>query len=176
MKSCKLTSCDDLDWMVLSPLLPKCICWLPLFKEVIKVEWDLCVGLWCNRIIVLIRRDISELSLSTLTPCHERAMRGEVRKVMGARWQAAMWVRVRTLASTFCDFTTTGGSWSGERSPLTWAHTSSLWLLSWKSIEGKQNHTWEAIAKIRWNITVAWKGGVAKVVTGGQKILDVLWR
>lgn len=109
-------------------------------------------------------------------PVKKRAVRGEVRKVMGARWQAAMWVRVRTLASTFCDFTTTGGSWSGERSPLTWAHTSSLWLLSWKSIEGKQNHTWEAIAKIRWNIMVAWKGGVAKVVTGGQKILDVLWR
>ena len=109
-------------------------------------------------------------------PVKKRAVRGEVRKVMGARWQAAMWVRVRTLASTFCDFTTTGGSWSGERSPLTWAHTSSLGLLSWKSIEGKQNHTWEAIAKIRWNITVAWKGGVAKVVTGGQKILDVLWR
>lgn len=43
-------------------------------------------------------------------PVKKKAVRGEVRKVMGARSQAATWVRVKTLASTFCDFTTTGGS------------------------------------------------------------------
>lgn len=108
-------------------------------------------------------------------PEKKRAVRWS-RKVMGARSQAATWVRMRTLAFTFCDFTTTGGSWSEERSPLTWAHTRSLWLLSYKSNEGKQNQKREAIAKIRWNIMVAWNRGVAKVVTSGQKILDIFWK
>lgn len=63
----------------------------------------------------------------------------------------------------------------GEK-PSDWAHTRSLWLLSWKSNEGKQSHKQEAITKIRWNTMMAWVRGVAKVGTSGQKILEIFWR
>lgn len=112
----------------------------------------------------------------TKRPVKKKAVRWS-KEVMGAESQPGhMGQSGGALASTFCDFTTTGGPdqrrealWLG----LTRGH-SGCWAES--LIKGKQNQKREAIAKIRWNITVAWNGGVAKVVTGGQKILDVLWR